>query len=332
MGSDILIRNDYEPECHSMEKIRMGISHCLLGECVRYDGKHALDPYITKTLGRFMEFIPVCPETEAGLGVPREPIRLEGNINSPHLMTVDTRKDLMGPMQTWARRKVRELEKQDLFGFIFKTKSPSCGVEQVKIFTDKGVPIKKGVGVFARAFMDHFPLIPVEDDERLHDPDRRDNLTERIFTLGRWRQVLKGRKTAGKLVMFHTQHKLLILSHSTPHYRQMGKLVAQIKEKNISEAYAQYESLLMETLRLKATIKKHTNVLQHMMGYFKKQLTAYEKQELLGPIKDYHNGCIPLIVPITLLKHYARKYDQPYLRDQVYLFRHHMELKLQNHR
>jgi uncharacterized protein YbgA (DUF1722 family) len=226
---------------------------------------------------------------------------------------------------------VRELKKQVLSGFIFKTKSPSCGLDRVKVFTDKGAPIKKGVGVFARAFMDHFPLIPVEDDGKLHDPDLCDNFIERVFTLDRWRKNLEGKKSPGRLMEFHTRHKLLILSHSTQHYRQMGKLVAQIKAKNISKAYARYEILLMEALRLKATVKKHTNVLQHIMGYFKKQLTLYEKRELQELINAYHNGLIPLIVPITLFKHYVRRYDQSYLRDQVYLFPYHLELKFRNH-
>ncbi|MBN1849327.1 MAG: DUF523 and DUF1722 domain-containing protein [Deltaproteobacteria bacterium] len=313
-----------------MEKIRIGISTCLLGEAVRYDGGHALDPYITRTLGRYMEFVPVCPEVEAGFGVPREPIRLEGDPASPHLMTRNTRKDLTEVMLTWAKRRVRELEEEDLRGFIFKSRSPSSGMERVKVYTGKGMPVKKGVGLFARAFMDHFPLIPAEDEGRLHDPDLRVNFIERVFTLDRWRKNLKDRKSPGGLVAFHTRHKLLILSHSTQHYRQMGKLVAQIKGQNTTELYTKYESLLMEALRLKATVKKHTDVLQHMMGYFKKQLTADEKQELLGLIKDYHDGLIPLIVPITLFKHYVRKYEQPYLRDQIYLSPHPLELKLRN--
>jgi len=178
--------------------------------------------------------------------------------------------------------------------------------------------------------MEHFPLIPVEEEGRLHDPHLRENFIERIFTLNRWRQMLKGKKSAGALVGFHTRHKLLILSHSTKHYREMGKLVAETKGKKISEIYARYEILLMEALGLKATLKKHTNVLHHMMGYFKKQLTADEKQELLEVINDFYSGLVPLIVPVTLFKHYVRKYGQPYLKDQFYLSPHPMELKLRN--
>ena len=313
-----------------VEKIRIGVSTCLLGESVRYDGGHARDRYVTETLGQYMEFVPVCPEMEAGLGLPREPIRLVGDPESPRVVTINTNKDLTETMTNWAQQRVRELEKEDFCGFIFKSKSPSSGMERVKIYTEKGMPVKKGVGVFAKAFMDHFPLIPVEEEGRLHDPHLRENFIERIFTLNRWRQMLKEKPSAGTLVKFHTRHKLLLLSHSTKHYREMGKQVAETKGKKISEIFDHYESLLMEALRLKATVKKHTNVLHHMMGYFKKQLTADEKQELLEVINDFYNGLVPLIVPVTLFKHYVRKYGQPYLKDQVYLSPHPMELKLRN--
>jgi len=314
-----------------MEKIRIGVSTCLMGDPVRYDGGHAHDQYVTDTLGRYVEFVPVCPETEAGLGIPREPMRLVGDPESPRLLTIKTKRDMTDILVTWARKRVRELEKEDFCGFIFKSKSPSSGMERVKVYTESGMPVKKGVGLFARAFMEHFPLIPVEEEGRLHDPGLRENFIERIFTLERWRRSLTGRKSIGRLVAFHTAHKLLILSHGTKHYREMGRLVAQAKGKKIADIYDHYESLLMEALRLRATVKKHTNVLQHMMGYFKKQLTADEKQELLEVIRDYHDELIPLIVPITLFKHYVRKYEQPYLQKQVYLSPHPLELKLRNH-
>ena len=314
-----------------MEKIRIGVSTCLLGERVRYDGGHALERYITETLGKYMEFVPVCPEMEAGFGMPREPLRLVGDADSPRLITVKTKKDLTDTMTDWALQRVRELEKEDLRGFIFKSKSPSSGMERVKVYTEKGMPVKKGVGLFARIFMEHFPLIPVEEEGRLHDPHLRENFIERIFTLDRWRKTVKEVKSPGRLVGFHTRHKLLILSHSTQHYREMGRLVAQIKGKNISEAYFHYEVLLMEALRLKATVKKHTNVLQHIMGYFKKHLIAGEKHELLEVIGAFHDGLFPLIVPVTLFRHYVRKYEQHYLQDHVYLSPHPLELKLRNH-
>ncbi len=311
--------------------IRIGLSTCLLGENVRFDGGHKRDRFVTDTLGQFLEFVPVCPEMECGLGVPRESMRLEGKPESPRLVTNRTKIDHTERMITWARKRVKELEKEDLCGFIFKSRSPSSGMERVRVYNEKGVPENKGVGMFARIFMEHFPLLPIEEDGRLHDIKLRENFIERIFALKRWRDLLDEKRSRGKLVAFHTQHKLLILSHSQKHSRILGKVVAEAKSISPQQLYPQYQALLMEALQLKTTVKKNINVLEHMMGYFKKQLSADEKQELLETFNQYREGYIPLIVPLTLIKHYVRKYDQPYLKQQVYLNPHPVELKLRNH-
>ena len=314
-----------------MEKIRLGISACLLGENVRYDGGNTHDRFLTDTLGKYVEYIPVCPEVGCGLPVPREAMHLEGIPASPRLMTIHTRQDMTDRMLNWARRKSVELEKDDLCGFIFKSNSPSSGMERVKVYNEKGMPVKKGVGMFARAFMEHFPLLPVEDEGRLHDPVLRENFIERIFTLKRWREIMRKKETRANLVDFHTQHKLLILSHSPGHYRLMGGLVAKANAFTIKELYNRYRIILMEALQLKATPKKNANVLMHMMGYFKKELTSDEKRELLEVIDDYRLGYTPLTVPVTLINHYIRKYNQPYLKEQIYLNPHPLELQLRNH-
>jgi len=314
-----------------MEKIRLGISACLLGENVRYDGGNTHDRFLTDTLGKYVEYIPVCPEVGCGLPVPREAMHLEGIPASPRLMTIHTRQDMTERMLNWARRKSVELEKDDLCGFIFKSNSPSSGMERVKVYNEKGMPVKKGVGMFARAFMEHFPLLPVEDEGRLHDPVLRENFIERIFTLKRWREIMRKKETRANLVDFHTQHKLLILSHSPGHYRLMGGLVAKANAFTIKELYNRYRIILMEALQLKATPKKNANVLMHMMGYFKKELTSDEKRELLEVIDNYRLGYTPLTVPVTLINHYIRKYNQPYLKEQIYLNPHPLELQLRNH-
>jgi uncharacterized protein YbgA (DUF1722 family)/uncharacterized protein YbbK (DUF523 family) len=312
------------------DKIRLGVSACLLGENVRYDGGHKKDDFLTDTLGQYVEYIPVCPETECGMGIPRESLRLVGEIESPRLVTTRSGIDHTDRMVQWAENKAAELKAQELCGFIFKSNSPSSGMERVKVYNDKGMPVKKGVGIFARIFMEYFPRIPVEDEGRLHDPALRENFIERIFVLKRWREVLM-QKSMGNLVDFHTRHKLLLLSHSPSHYRQMGKLVAEGKKIPIARLFDQYESLLTDALKLKATPKKHINVLQHIMGYFKAQLSSDEKQELSEIFDQYRNDLVPLIVPITLFNHYVRKYQQPYLSDQIYLHPHPAELKLRNH-
>ena len=313
------------------ERLKLGISSCLLGEEVRWNAGHKLDRYLTYTLGQFVDFVPVCPEVEAGFGVPRESLRLVGDPEAPRLVTFKTKEDKTEPMLKWAGKRVKELEKEDLCGFIFKSDSPSSGMIRVKVYSEKGMPEKKGVGMFAREFMTHFPRIPVEDDGRLHNPEIRENFIERIFTLRRWRQTLAKKATMGGLVEFHTRNKLLILAHSPKHAGLMGKLVAEGKSLPITDLFSRYEKILMEALALKTTLKKNMNVLQHMMGYFKKQLTSDEKQELLEVYDQYYQGLVPLLVPLTLMNHYVRKYDQPYLKEQTFLNPHPVELKLRTH-
>jgi uncharacterized protein YbgA (DUF1722 family)/uncharacterized protein YbbK (DUF523 family) len=314
-----------------MEKIRLGISACLLGHKVRYDGGHQWDRFITDTLGRYVEFVPVCPEVESGLPVPREAMRLVGDPARPRLLTVRTGLDHTERLTGWAQGKVRELAGANLGGFIFKSKSPSSGLERVKVYVGPGAPVRRGVGLFARLFTEHFPELPVTDEGRLHDPALRENFIERLFVWPRWQQARSGALSLGNLVTFHTRHKLLILAHSPRHYRDLGRLVARAAAAPLTETYANYQTRLMEALRLKATPPKHANVLQHLLGYFKKQLSGDEKQELLELIEAYRREYVPLIVPITLINHYVRKYRQPYLQEQHYLNPHPLELKLRHH-
>jgi uncharacterized protein YbgA (DUF1722 family)/uncharacterized protein YbbK (DUF523 family) len=313
------------------DPIKIGISTCLLGENVRYNGGHQLNRYLRDTLGQFVDYVPVCPEVECGLPVPRESMRLVGDADKPRLMTHKSKTDHTERMQTWAHKKVVALEKENLCGFVFKKNSPSSGLFRVKIYTEKGMPGRVGMGMFARAFTEHFPLIPVEEDGRLNDPKLRESFIEQIFTMKRWRDTLSQRKAMGRLVEFHTRHKLLFMAHSPKHYRQMGKLVAQGKAYPMGELYSLYQPLMMEALRLKTTIKKHYNVMLHLMGYFKTVISADEKQELLEIFGQYKDQLVPLIVPLTLVNHYVRKYQQPYLQKQVYLNPHPVALKLRNH-
>ncbi len=313
------------------EKIKIGVSSCLLGLSVRYDGGHKHDRFITDTLGRYMEFVPVCPEVESGFKVPRLPFHLEGHPETPHLLITKTREDVTEIMKNWAAGKIQVLEKENLCGFIFKSKSPSSGMERVKVYNEKKIPRKAGVGIFAKAFMDAFPLLPVEDEGRLHDPGLRENFIERIFALKRWREMLSKKRSLKDLVDYHTSNKLLILSHSPEYYRKMGKLVADGKQYPIEKLFENYEIFLLRGLKFKATIKKNVNVLHHILGYFKKVLSPDEKKEVLEILERYQNGYLPLIVPVTLMNHFVRKYDQPYLQKQTYLNPHPLDLKLRNH-
>jgi uncharacterized protein YbgA (DUF1722 family)/uncharacterized protein YbbK (DUF523 family) len=313
------------------EKIKLGVSACLMGEPVRWNGGHSKDRYLTDILGQYVEYVPVCPEVECGMGVPRETLRLVGDPDNPNLVTSKTNIDHTQKMTQWAKKRVKELEKENLCGFVFKKKSPSSGLFRVPVRTSKGMPQKKGQGIFARVFTEHFPLVPVEEDGRLNDSKLRETFIEQIFTLMRWRETLSKKKSMGNLVDFQTRHKLMMMSHSPNHMRVMGKLVAGGKALDIKDVFTQYEILLLWVLSLKTTLKKNINVLQHIMGYFKKQLSPDEKQELLEIIGSYRQEHVPLIVPVTLLNHYVRKYQQPYLAQQVYLNPHPIALKLRNH-
>jgi uncharacterized protein YbgA (DUF1722 family) len=258
-------------------------------------------------------------------------MHLKGDVQNPRLVTTKTGEDHTERMVKWANKRLKELAEEDLCGFIFKKNSPSSGMTRVKVFNDKGQPVKAGSGIFAGMFMKHFPLIPVEEDGRLNDPKLRENFIEQIFALKRWRDTTVKGMTRGNLVEFHTRNKMLIRSHSENHYRLMGTLVAGAKSMSPASLYGKYEELLLAALRLKPTVAKHTNVMLHMMGYFKKDLTSDEKQEMLKIIDAYRGEYVPLVVPLTLFSHYVRKYNQPYLKQQTYLNPHPTALKLRNH-
>jgi uncharacterized protein YbgA (DUF1722 family)/uncharacterized protein YbbK (DUF523 family) len=314
-----------------MEKIKIGISSCLLGEKVRYDGGHRHDQYVTDTLGTYFEWVPVCPEVEYGLPVPREAMRLVGDPNAPRLLTIRTGVDHTDGMLRWAEKRMKKIAKDNLCGFIFKSRSPSSGIGGVKIYTEAGMPSNKGRGIFGNAFIKRFPFVPVIDDGRLHDPQLRENFIESVFVYKRWQEFLNKKGAAKDLIAFHTRHKLLVLAHSQKHYRELGRRVAHIKQQGSEEFHMQYITLLMEGLQLLATPKKNTNVLLHIAGYFKKNLSPDEKKELLEIIGDYYKGFVPLIAPVILIMHYVRKFGEPYLKIQYYLNPHPVELMLRNH-
>ena len=315
-----------------MEKIKVGVSTCLLGKKVRYDGGHQWDRYLTETLGRYLSWVPVCPEVEYGLSIPREAMRLVGEPDRPRLITVKSGVDHTDGMLRWAKAKLEELKDENLCGFIFKSKSPSSGLQGVKVYeSPSAAPTRKGTGLFARAFTKCFPHLPAEDDGRLHDPVLRENFIERVFVYHHWQLLTQEKIAPEQLIRFHATHKLLIMSHSPKHLKALGEIAADAR-RAIREGKDQlYLAILMDGLRFIATPKKHVNVLMHMMGYFKKDLSADEKQELLEVIEYFQRGSLPLLAPLTLISHYVRKFGQPYLEEQVYLNPHPGELMLRNH-
>ena len=310
---------------------RLGISACLLGQKVRFDGGHKQDAFLCETFGCFVDWIPVCPEIEVGMGVPRETVRLTGKPGDPKMIAERSGKDWTVAMKRFAAIRANELADLRLSGYVFKKNSPSCGLERVRVYDPKDMPTRRGRGLFAAAIMARLPLLPVEEEGRLNDPALRENFIERVFAYHRWQEALAGSKSARALVEFHTRHKFLLLAHSERHYRRLGRLVAGVKENSLRATYEEYGSIFMEGLAICASAKKHANVLDHLMGYFSDRLSVAERRELVELIRDFRGQLVPLIVPITLIHHYVKKYDVDYLAAQVYLAPSPKELMLRNH-
>ena len=313
------------------QKIRLGVSACLLGQEVRYYGGHKRDRFLIDPLGPFVEWVPVCPEVEIGLGVPRDTIRLVGDAATPRLVVEKTGDDLTARMQRYARARTRELESLDLHGYVLKRGSPSCGLFRVRVFDERGVVRGHGTGAYAGVLTARLPVLPVEEEGRLGDPALRENFIERVFAMVRWRTFVTRRPGPGDLVAFHTAQKFAVLAHSPSHYATLGRLVAAAGGSRPAARLTEYGTLLMHALSIRATRARHANVLQHLAGFFKRRLETGERAELADVIHDYRLGLVPLIVPLTLIKHHVRRLGVAYLADQVYLSPHPKELMLRNH-
>lgn len=314
------------------DRIAVGISSCLLGQEVRWDGGHKRNRYLTDILGEYFRFVAVCPELEVGMGVPRESVRLVGDIESPRMVGNKTGEDWTERMNQYSEKRVNDTDLKKIHGFILKKDSPSCGMARVRVYDENGMPDRKGVGLFAAKLLERYPYLPIEEEGRLNDLPLRENFIVRVFAYHRLQQnLLQGRFSRGSAVRFHTIHKYLIMAHSQPHYRDMGKLVAAIKSMTPIEFKRKYARLYMEALTYKTTRRKNTNVLQHILGFLKKDLNSDEKADIIRVIDDYHAELVPLIVPLTLLRHYVYIHNIEYIKDQVYLNPHPKELMLRNH-
>lgn len=314
-------------------RIRIGVSACLLGEEVRFDGGHKRDAFLTSTLEPHVEFVPVCPEVEMGLGTPRETLRLVRTGRGVRMITTRTAIDHTDAMNRWSARRLDALERENLSGYVLKKDSPSCGMERVKTYSPGAgdVPKRDGRGLFAAALLERMPLLPVEEEGRLSDPVLRENFIERVFAYRRLCDLFVPRWTPGALVAFHTAHKMSLLAHSTTAYNELGRLVARAGDLDRQDLRTRYSSLFMRTLAIPATRARHTNVLQHMAGHLKKLLDDGSRAELAASIDDYRRGLVPLVVPLTLIRHHVRVHHVKYLEGQIYLEPHPRELMLRNH-
>lgn len=313
-------------------ELRLGISSCLLGEEVRYDGGHKHDRYLTGILGNYVRWLPLCPEVEIGLGVPRPTIRLQGTVEEPKLIEPKTGNDLTDKMNGWARDKMAEIASWDLHGYVLKKGSPSCGVYRVRVYDHNEMPVRDGRGLFAARLTEHFPLLPVEEEGRLHDIPLREKFIERLFVFERWKRFLREDPTPRGLVDFHARHKLTMLAHHPEKYRSLGRLVADAGTRAFAELTDEYAREMATGLDKISSRGRHCNVLQHVLGFIKNELNPDDKAELLETIEDYRREWVPLIVPITLIKHHLRRTEAPdWIRSQVYLNPYPKELMLRNH-
>ncbi len=311
--------------------LRIGVSACLLGREVRHDGGHKRDRFLGDVLDAYVEWVPICPEVEVGMPVPRPSIRLAQNGDGLRLIEPRSGADHTRAMETYATRRVHELEHLELCGYVLKKDSPSCGMERVKVWHERGQATRDGRGLFAAALIARFGALPVEEEGRLCDAGLRENFVERIFAYRRLRALFRPRWTTAELIAFHTAHKLLLLAHSEVDYRRLGRLVAQAKQLERADLRERYEQGFMSGLARLATTRRHTNVLQHMLGHLRDGLDAGDRAELGQQIEDYRGGLVPLVVPLALLRHHVRRLDVVYLRGQLYLEPHPKELMLRNH-
>jgi uncharacterized protein YbgA (DUF1722 family)/uncharacterized protein YbbK (DUF523 family) len=309
--------------------VRLGVSACLLGAKVRFDGGHKRNRFVLEELGAHFEFVPFCPEMAIGMGIPRPTIRLVGDIEAPRAVgSKDASLDVTDALREYSESAACRLD--GLCGFVFKKDSPSCGVERVKVYNDKGMPQAEGTGIFARAVQEANPLMPVEEEGRLNDPGLRENFVSRVFVYARW-QRLQGRGLSKKdLIDFHARHKLLLMAHSPAAYKELGRMVAGVGHEELDALAQRYIETVMRVLKTQASRERHVNVLQHLLGYLRKRVDAGNRADMADVIDDYRRGLVPLVVPITLLQHHFRGNPHPYISRQVYMNPHPRQLMLRN--
>lgn len=314
----------------SFPRLKIGISSCLLGEEVRYNGGHKRDGFVCGDLSRYVDYVPICPEVAIGMGIPRPPIRLVGDPESPRAVgTDDPNMDVTDRLSAYAEETVPDFG--GLNGYILKKDSPSCGMERVKVYNPKGgAGERKGTGIYARVLKDRLPDLPVEEEGRLKDPVLRENFINRAYTNRRWQQLLEKGVTPAGLIEFHTDHKYLVMAHSQAAYQRLGRMLANLSGIDPKSVASRYIGELMTALSRRVNRMRHVNVLQHMMGYLKRSIDSGDKKEIIGSIEAYRRGEIPLVVPITLMRHYFRRHPDPWMERQVYLFPHPDDLGLRN--
>lgn len=312
-----------------MSNITLGISSCLLGNKVRHDGGHKRNIYVTSTLSEYFDFRPYCPEMAIGLGTPRPTIRLTRSDSTIRLTGSDNAGlDVTDEMNAWSTSAIPGMH--DLSGFILKNNSPSCGMERVRVYDANGAPSRDGIGLFADNLMKAMPWLPIEEEGRLNDALLRENFIQRVFVYYRWQQMTRQAFTVSQLMEFHQRHKFILLAHDEEEYRKLGPLIASVTKANLQQIADEYLARIMTCLKSRASRKRHSNVLMHVMGFLKNKIDSDDKQELIEILESYRNGRVPLIVPVTLMRHHLRRFPDEYISSQYYMSPYPEELMLRN--
>lgn len=324
MSTDMQTRIETGPE-----RVRLGVSACLLGAKVRFDGGHKRNRFVMDQLGGHFEFVPFCPEVAIGMGTPRPTIRLVGDVKAPRAVgSKDAGLDVTDALRSYSVGIASRME--GLSGFVFKKDSPTCGMERVKVYNDKGMPHPDGTGIFARAVQDANPLLPVEEEGRLNDPVLRENFVSRVLAYARWQALRRQGLSKQALIDFHASHKLLLLAHSPAIYKELGRMLACLDNVDLEALADRYIERVMQAMKLPASRKRHVNVLQHLLGYLRRHVDGVNRTDLVDVIDAYRLGLVPLVVPVTLLQHHFRRNPHPYISRQVYMNPHPRELMLRN--
>ena len=318
------------PSEEQNKDITLGISACLMGEKVRYNGDHKKSSYCTQQLSNHFEFVSVCPEVGIGMSIPRKPIRLVGDVNHYRVKgTDDPTLDVTDALYDYGKKTMAKL--QHISGYILMQKSPSCGMERVKVYHENGSPLGRSEpGMYAKAIMETNPLLPVEEEGRLHDPVLRENFINRVVAYHHWHQDVLEHPSYKQIGDFHARYKYQLMAHDPKTYIKLGQLVAEGSSIPLETMQHEYFHQFMALLKKKANRKTHTNVLMHILGYLKNSITAADKQQLLKQIEHYRTGVVPLIVPLTVLKHFVEVHGSDYIRQQYYLAPHPEALGLRN--
>jgi uncharacterized protein YbgA (DUF1722 family)/uncharacterized protein YbbK (DUF523 family) len=315
-------------EKHGYGRPRVAVSSCLLGAPVRHSGNHSRARFLTDELAPFVDWVPICPEMEIGLGTPRESLRLERSPDGPRLMTRRSRRDLTPAMNELADERSARL---DADGYVFKAKSPSCGIHGIPLYAGDAAVNRHHRGLFADAVIEAHPLLPVEDEGRLNDAVLREAFTERIFAHARLRELLDSDWRPRDLVAFQARHKMQLLAHCPTGYRETGRIVAEAGVRPREELAVAYGRTFRTAMAVRASVGRHVNVLQHCLGMLGDELDPACRADLAEVIASYQAHRVALSVPLALLRHHARGEAATYVQDQTYFSPYPDELALRNH-